>query len=180
MMNASTVIRFWFEECRPEQWFRKDISFDEAIRTRFFETHTRAARCEFFSWRTTMEGRLAEILILDQFSRNLYRDDARAFSQDALALALAQEAVSRPEHSDLPIGMRAFLFMPFMHSESLVIHEQAVTLFSVKGLEDNLSYEIRHRDIIRRFGRYPHRNLILGRPSTPEEIEFLKTPGSSF
>ena len=153
---------------------------DEAIRTRFGDTLEAAARCELFAWRTTPEGRLAEILVLDQFSRNVYRDTARAFAQDALALVLAQELVAGGHDQHLTPKQRAFANMPYMHSESLAIHAQAVQLFALPGLENNLSFELRHKAIIERFGRYPHRNAILGRTSTPEELAFLSEPGSSF
>ncbi len=180
-MNAETVLKFWFEELTQKQWFSKDAKVDEMIRTRFGELHAQASRAELFSWRETIVGRLAEVIVLDQFSRNLFRDDARAFAQDPLALALSQEAIRTGLHlSKLSQPQRIFLYMPFMHSESLAIHDIAVGLFSEKGLEFNLDFEHRHRDILKKFGRYPHRNKALGRVSTPEEIEFLKQPGSSF
>ena len=125
-------------------------------------------------------SRLAEIIILDQFSRNIHRGTPDAFAADPLALALAQEAVSSGADQALPVSRRAFLYMPFMHSESQAIHELAVRLFSASGLAENLKAELRHQAIITRFGRYPHRNSILGRISTPEEEAFLEEPGSSF
>ena len=118
--------------------------------------------------------------MLDQFSRNVYRDTPRAFAQDALALVLAQELVASEQHRSLPEAQRVFAYMPYMHSESALVHAQAVPLFSQPGMEDNLSFEIRHQAIIERFGRYPHRNAILGRPSSPDELAFLSEPGSSF
>jgi len=124
------------------------------------------------------EGRLAEILVLDQFSRHIHRDTPGAFAQDPMALALAQEAVALGIDQDLEKSRRHFLYMPYMHSESLVIHDRALELFEALGVA--VDFEIRHRDIIERFGRYPHRNETLGRKSTAEEIEFLKQPGSSF
>ena len=123
---------------------------------------------------------LAEIIILDQFSRNIYRDSPRAFAYDTLALVLAQEAIRRKFDDELKVKQRAFLYMPFVHSESAELHEIALFLFDKPGLEDNFNYEIRHKEIIDRFGRYPHRNEILGRKSTAEELEFLAQPGSSF
>jgi uncharacterized protein (DUF924 family) len=126
------------------------------------------------------EGRLAEIIVLDQFSRNMFRDTPAAFAQDALALVLAQEAVFSGADKLLSETQCSFLYMPFMHSESLVIHELAVELFSKPGLEGNLDFEMRHKVIIEKFGRYPHRNNILQRESTEEEMEFLKLPGSGF
>lgn len=171
---------FWFHELTEEQWFKKDKQVDQIMTQRFTEIHQQAARSELWEWRNTPKGRLAEILLLDQFSRNIYRDTPDAFVTDALALALAQEAIRNNHHLTLTPQERAFLYMPFMHSESQVIHEEAVKLFSEPGLENNLKFEMMHKDIIDRFGRYPHRNAILGRESTAEEIDFLQQPGSSF
>ena len=179
-MQPQPILHFWFTELTPKQHFAKDAALDEAIRTRFGSTLEAAAKCELFAWRATPEGRLAEVLVLDQFSRNVYRDTARAFAQDALALVLAQELVASTQDRSLPLAQRSFAYMPYMHSESLAIHTQAVQLFSQPGLENNLSFELRHQEIIDRFGRYPHRNAILGRTSTAEELTFLSEPGSSF
>ena len=118
--------------------------------------------------------------MLDQFSRNVYRDTARAFAQDALSLALAQELAASGQDRSLPTAQRVFAYMPYMHSESAVIHEQALELFAQPGMENNLDFERRHKAIIDRFGRYPHRNAVLGRTSTVEELAFLSEPGSSF
>jgi len=148
--------------------------------SRFKDIHHAAVRCELSAWRDTPGGRLAEIIVLDQFSRNIHRDTPLAFAADPLALALAQEAVRVEARRDLPLQQKSFLYMPFMHSESPLIHEQAVALFSEPGLENSLEFELRHKAIIDRFGRYPHRNAVLGRTSTPEEIAFLESPGSSF
>lgn len=178
--DSAQVINFWFTELTPKHWFSKDDRLDHDIRTRFGPLLLAASRGELWRWRETPEGRLAEILVLDQFSRNIHRDTPSAFSQDAVALVLAQEAVVAGADQALTVAQRAFLYMPYMHSESLVIHDQALGLFSQPGLEDNLRFEIRHRDIIERFGRYPHRNAILGRDSTAEELAFLQEPGSSF
>ena len=180
-MNYSDIIRFWFEELEPKQWFVKDLKFDQLITDRFSDIHTKASRCELYSWRDSPEGRLAEIIILDQFSRNMYRDSPQAFAADPLALGLAQEAIAAgaDQALDSPVK-RSFLYMPFMHSESLAIHDLSRELFTKNGNELNLEYEEKHRAIIERFGRYPHRNKILGRESTPEELAFLKEPGSSF
>ena len=174
------VLTFWFEELTPAQWWAKDLALDRLITTRFSELHTRAARDELFVWRGTAEGRLAEIIILDQFSRNMFRGEPEAFAYDALALALAQAAIAADADSELSPVERNFLFMPFMHSESLEIHKVALELFEQNGLQRNLDYEIKHKEIIERFGRYPHRNTILGRESTAEEIAFLQQPGSGF
>eukprot|EP01037_Dinobryon_pediforme_P004903 gene4903-4945_t len=180
LMQSLQILHFWFTELTPQQHFAKDAALDESIRTRFGPTLEAAARCELFTWRATPEGRLAEILVLDQFSRNVYRDTARAFAQDALALALAQELVASGQDRSLPTAQRVFAYMPYMHSESAVIHEQALELFAQPGMENNLDFERRHKAIIDRFGRYPHRNALLGRTSTAEELAFLSEPGSSF
>ena len=175
-----TVLKFWFEEARPEQWWKKDEAFDRVIAERFSELHASAARCELFEWRKDARGRLAEVIVLDQFSRNMFRGSPLSFAYDTLALALAQEAVAIGADSELSPVERAFLYMPYMHSESIKIHEVAVELFRRNGIQGNLDYELKHKAIIERFGRYPHRNAILGRVSTEEEIEFLKQLGSSF
>lgn len=178
--DAQAILDFWFETLTPAQWFKKDLEMDRTILARFGTVHGQATQCECFAWRQTAEGRLAEIIVLDQFSRNIYREDARAFANDALALALAQEAVAAGADAELTSQQRVFLYMPFMHSESPAIHEVAMQLFDQPGLEENFDYEVRHKAIIDRFGRYPHRNALLGRASTDEELAFLKQPGSSF
>ena len=179
-MNPQPILHFWFNELSPKQHYAKDAALDEAIRSRFGATLEAAARCELFAWRATPEGRLAEVLVLDQFSRNVYRDSAGAFAQDTLALALAQELVANGQDRSLPLAQRSFAYMPYMHSESALIHSQATVLFSQPGMEDSLRFEQRHQAIIERFGRYPHRNALLGRESTPEELAFLSEPGSAF
>ncbi|MCE2990211.1 MAG: DUF924 domain-containing protein [Nitrosomonadaceae bacterium] len=175
-----SVLDFWFTEISPAQRWKVDAAFDELVRTRFADLHAAANRCELFEWRREPRGRLAEIIVLDQFSRNMFRDKPAAFASDPLALALAQEAVSLGADASLTPEERVFLYMPYMHSESLAIHEIAVALFTANGIQNNLDFEMRHKAIIDRFGRYPHRNAILGRASTVEEIEFLKQPGSRF
>lgn len=179
-MSAPEVIEFWFEEIEPGQRFKKDPEFDELISSRFGALHSRAAKGELYAWRDHPLDSLAEIIILDQFSRNMFRDTARAFAYDTLALVLAQEAIRKKFDVKLDPAQKAFLYMPFMHSESAEMHDIAMYLFDHPGLEDNFNYEIKHKEIIDRFGRYPHRNEILKRESTPEEIEFLTKPGSSF
>jgi uncharacterized protein (DUF924 family) len=179
-MQPESIFRFWFEELTPKQHFAKDTDLDKAIRTRFGATLEAAAKCELFAWRTTPEGRLAEILVLDQFSRNVYRDTARSFAQDPLALVLAQELVANGGDRSLPLAQRDFAYMPYMHSESALVHTQAVALFTQPGMEDTLRFGLHHKSIIDRFGRYPHRNAILGRTSSAEELAILSGPGSSF
>lgn len=178
--SHDAVLHFWFETLEPKHWFSKDDAVDAEIKQRFGELHSRAAACELNAWRVSPEGRLAEIIVLDQFSRNIHRGDARSFACDTSALILAQEAVTAGADRDMSPVQRSFLYMPYMHSESLYIHEAAVKLYDQPGLEHNLDFEIRHKVIIERFGRYPHRNEILGRQSTSEELEFLQQPGSGF
>ncbi len=175
-----TVLHFWFEEATPRQWWVKDPDFDALIAARFAALHARAAACELHDWRSSARGRLAEIIVLDQFSRNLYRDQAGAFACDRLALGLAQEAVAAGADRELPVQQRLFLYMPYMHSESWQIHRDALPLFESLGLAENLDYEKRHMAVIERFGRYPHRNALLGRTSSAEELAFLQEPGSRF
>ena len=179
-MNHKDILHFWFEELTPTQWWVKDLAIDQTIKKRFESIHHQAMQCELYTWRNSAEGRLAEIIILDQFSRNMFRDTPRSFAGDALALSLAQEAINAGVDTSLTDTERSFLYMPFMHSESLLIHDVATMLFQKNGLESNIQFEKAHRDIIKVFGRYPHRNEILGRSSTPEELEFLSQPNSSF
>ena len=179
-MNYQTVLDFWFSAATQPLWFAKSDDFDQKIRDQFAQTLEQAKQCELYNWRETAEGRLAEIIVLDQFSRNLYRDQAASFAQDPLALSLAQETIQLGLDTKLRPEQRSFLYMPFMHSESGLIHEVALQLFEKLGNPINLDFEKKHKAIIDRFGRYPHRNHILGRQSSPEEIEFLKQPNSSF
>lgn len=174
------ILDFWFTEITPAQWWKKDAAFDRMVAERFGDLHTQAAHGELFEWRSTAAGRLAEVIVLDQFSRNLFRNSAAAFACDGMALVLAQEAIAAGAEQALRSVERSFLYMPFMHSESLRIHEVAVLLFERNGIADNLDFELRHKAIIERFGRYPHRNAVLGRESTPDEVVFLKQPGSRF
>jgi len=179
-MIFQEVIDFWFKEIEPSRWWVKDTLFDKEITIKFLQVHEAARQCELVHWRKNPSGRLAEIIVLDQFSRNMYRDTAQAFSYDGIALALAQEAIALGADKTLTPIERSFLYMPFMHSESLVIHEQAVALYKANGIDNNLDFELKHKEIIERFGRYPHRNLILNRESTAEEVKFLSQPNSSF
>ena len=180
-ITAQSIIEFWFTEIDSKQWWVKEEAFDELLTQRFGAVLQQAAAGELSGWRTSAQGRLAEIILLDQFSRNVYRDTPSAFAQDGMALVLAQEAInagalvelSEPQH-------RTFLLMPYMHSESAVIHQQAESLFKDHTPEANYEFEIKHKVIIDRFGRYPHRNAILNRVSTAEEKAFLLEPNSSF
>lgn len=179
-MNYQDILDFWFSPETQPNWFAKSDQFDQSLKEKFGDILEQASRAELWSWRKNADGRLAEILVLDQFSRNIFRDTPGAFAQDSLALALAQEAISQDLDKQLSPEQRSFLYMPFMHSESKLIHEFALKLFQRLGNPENLEYEIKHKIIIDRFGRYPHRNQILGRESTEEELSFLTQPDSSF
>lgn len=179
-MAANDILNFWFHEIEPKQQFSSDPKFDLQIRTRFLNVYESVVKGETVDWRNSPKGRLAEIIVLDQFSRNMFRNKPEAFSADALALRLAKEAVKVKADLELPFNQSAFIYMPYMHSENKEDHEVAVLLFSKPGMENSLKFELLHKKIIDRFGRYPHRNEVLGRVSTPEEIEFLKEKGSSF
>ena len=179
-MSYQDVLDFWFKEIEPASWWVKDSVFDNTITEKFLSIHNAAKHCELAPWRETALGRLAEIIVLDQFSRNMYRDTPQAFAFDALALILAQEAIACGADKELTPVQRSFLYMPFMHSESLVIHEDAVKLYQANGIVNNLEFELKHQEIIERFGRYPHRNSILNRQSTAGELHFLSQPNSSF
>lgn len=176
------ILKFWFEEIEPKMWWVSDQQFDDLVRNRFHDIHEQATRGELFAWRKELKGRLAEIIVLDQFSRNIYRGTSGAFAQDSVALVLAQEAVvaNAAGAETLSAIERSFLYLPFMHSESRQIHQVAESLYRANGLQNNYEFELKHKAIVDRFGRYPHRNEILGRASSAEEIEFLKQPNSSF
>lgn len=174
------VLNFWFNELTPEMWWQKDENLDSRIRERFAPLHKQARNGELYSWRGNPEGALAEIIVLDQFSRNIYRDTPQAFESDPLALALAQFAVEKGFNKALNKIQCSFLYLPYMHSESALIHKVAQALYTELDAPVNLDFELQHKAIIDRFGRYPHRNEILGRQSTAEELEFLQQPGSGF
>jgi uncharacterized protein (DUF924 family) len=167
------VLSFWFSDQSRPKWFAEESSFDAVVSACYGAVLQAAKRGELFQWRETIRGRLAEIIVLDQFSRNIHRGTAAAFESDAQALVLAQEAVRDETRLELTPDEKAFLYMPFMHSESPVIHEEGLKLFSEVGLESHLAYEQEHRRLIRRFGRFPHRNAILGRACSAEEDLYL-------
>lgn len=179
-LDSRAVLDFWFSDIEPAQWWKPHPAFDALVRARFGELHRAAAQGELYAWRADVSSRLAEIIVLDQFSRNIHRGTAAAFAADPMALALAQEAVAGCHDKALPTQQRLFLYLPYMHSESPLIHEVALTLFRNLGLADNLDFELHHKAIIDRFDRYPHRNAIHGRTSTVEELRFLQESGSSF
>ncbi len=180
MEDSASVLKFWFEESVPENWFTRDDGYDRLIEQRFGALHAAAALGQYDSWCETAEGALALVLVLDQFSRNLFREDPRAFAQDEKALKIAKSAIAAGHDMAVNIDWRVFFYVPYEHSESLSDQEESLKYFEALPNKEYLKYVIAHRDIIARFGRFPHRNAVLGRDSTPEETEFLKTPGSSF
>ncbi len=180
LSSPEAVLAFWFGEVEPRQWWAAEPAFDALLRERFLTLLQQAAAGELAHWRVSPHGRLAEILVLDQFSRNIHRGTPLAFAHDPMALALSQEAVAAGALSHLGQDERVFLLMPYMHSESRAVHAQAEALFRQHAPARNLDFELRHKAIVDRFGRYPHRNAILGRKSTPVELAFLEQPGSGF
>jgi uncharacterized protein (DUF924 family) len=185
-MNANTVLLFWFGETleRRKVWFTKDSEFDEAIRVRFLSAYEQASAGEFDTWMIGAESCLALVIMLDQFPRNMFRGTPRSFATDPKALEIAKFAITQEFDRQLPPLQRFFFYLPLEHSENLDDQNESVRLYEqfrdMPDLADTYDYAIRHRNVIERFGRFPHRNQILDRASTPEEIEFLKQPGSSF
>lgn len=179
-MKFNEINTYWFETLSKKDWWSKSSTLDQHIKDKYLAVYFAIVAGEYAHWREHDEGRLAEIIVLDQFSRNMFRGEAKAFAHDSMALALSQEAVRVGAHQRLVNDRRAFLLMPLMHSESSVVHEQALQLFTEAKLEGQIDFELRHKEIIDRFGRYPHRNDVLGRTSTKEELAFLQLPGSSF
>lgn len=190
MIDPRTVIDFWYAPRARAVWFEKNPAFDEEIRVRFGAAIHAAQMGAFDEWRAAPMGTLALLILLDQMARNIHRGQAKAFLGDARALAVADEAVKRGQDKALSFEQRRFFYLPFEHAEDMANQDRSIQLFTQlyeeaapeerDGAEDQLDYAHRHRDIIKRFGRYPHRNVALGRPSTDDEIEFLKGPGSSF
>ncbi len=178
--QPETVLTYWFSELTNEERFGGGETVDTQIAERFSELHAAATHNELWSWRTTARGALAEIIVLDQFSRNLHRGTAPAFASDAQALALAQVLVAAGSDQTLTVEERLFVYLPYMHSESRLVHEEAVRLFTALGDDEALRYEHVHRDIIEQFGRYPHRNEQLGRESTPAELAYLEETQHDF
>ena len=179
-MNYSEILRFWFSDIKPAAWWEKDAEVDALITGRFAAIHEQASTGLLYRWRETADGALAEILVLDQFSRNMFRNEPAAFAQDTVALVLAQEALRRGLDKSVPAYQRNFFYLPFMHSEAAAIQQESVRLFTLLGDGEALNFAQQHKTIIDRFGRFPHRNVILGRCSTEAELAFLKEPGSSF
>ena len=183
--NPDSIIKFWFEEITPKKQFKKDKDFDEKVKSRFGELLEKTKARELDSWKQSAESTLALIILLDQFSRNIYRDGKKSFEGDKLALKIAKEGIEKGFDKQIDSKRRAFFYMPFMHSENIEDQKKAIELFEElskehEGAKNNVKYANMHKDIIEKFNRFPHRNKILGRNSTKEEIDFLKNPKSSF
>jgi len=174
------VLSFWFETLRPEQWFSVDETVDDEVRARFGPLYRRLAAGVPPEWEEAPDGCLATVIVLDQFPRNMFRGDPRAFATDAAALALAERAIGRGFDRALSAVRRKFLYMPFQHGEDAADQARSVELFAALGDPQTLDFARRHKEIVDRFGRFPHRNAVLGRVSTEEELAFLEQPDSAF
>ena len=176
------VIRFWFEESQPQQWFQKNESYDQEISERFMVTYDMAKKDLCADWTKDADGVLALCLVLDQFPRNMFRGTAKAFETDEKALLISKEALHRGFDSVLSPVKRKFIYMPFMHSENIEEQKRCVSLFDAMKDDDPMSYEyaVKHMEVIEKFGRFPHRNAVLGRESSEEELNYLKLPGAGF
>lgn len=177
---VDAVLGFWFDELTPAHWFVANAEVDRTIAQRFGDVYARLAMALPEGWPATPRGQLAAVIALDQFPRNMFRGTAQAFATDASALRIAQAAIDVGFDRQLPAVQRQFLYLPFQHSEQAPDQERSVALYAALGNEQALDFALRHKAIIDRFGRFPHRNRALGRPSTAEETAFLALPGSSF
>jgi uncharacterized protein (DUF924 family) len=177
---VSEVLKFWFEETRPEQWFKKDAAFDAAVRNRFFDLHGQLALGSQEEFLGDGLSALAAVVVFDQMSRNMFRDTPAAFASDAVALSLAQAAIARGFDRGFSKAERMFLYLPFEHAEDSGAQARCVELMASLNDPELTKWATDHQGIIDRFGRFPHRNAILGRRSTREELEFLDQPGSTF
>lgn len=177
---AYAILEFWFSERITPLHFVKNSRFDKEVSDTFADIYINACAGKYNEWSNTAEGALALVILYDQFPRNMFRDTARSFESDSVALITARTALENKAHHQLTPAQCIFLYMPFMHSENLEDQELSVKLYRQLGEENSLNFAIAHRDIIVRFSRFPHRNLILNRSSSPEETSFLKQPGSAF
>jgi uncharacterized protein (DUF924 family) len=180
MKTADNVLKFWFEDHGQEDWFGAKPEFDALISAEFAETHAAVARGEAWRWRTTAMGRLAEIVVLDQFSRQLFRGRPEAFANDQMALTLAQEAVAGGHHNFVPMPHRMFMLLPYQHAESAVVQAESIRLHTVLGVPELMKFAEGHAQCIARFGRFPKRNAALGRTNTPEEDEYIASTEGMF
>jgi uncharacterized protein (DUF924 family) len=174
------VLSFWFERCSRDDWYKSSSSLDDEIRQRFADTHLALAGGVIGVWRASAENRLAAVIVLDQFPRNIYRGTALAFATDGLALHEAKAALNIGADQQVPRLHRQFFYMPFEHSEVLIEQEKSVELFTALGDEEYLDYAIRHQAVVATYGRFPHRNIVLGRASTGAEMDYLATPDAGF
>ena len=185
-ISPDDVLKFWFEEVGPHKWFEKSDVFDDEIRERFGAITEVARHSRPEDWENSVRGRFAQIILIDQFSRNLYRHSTLAWFADERGLALAKQVITDAQDLALNHAERKFAYMPFMHSEVLADQERSIALYTriakegAEGSEDTLKYAVLHRDIVARFGRFPHRNEALGRENEPEEVIFLREANSSF
>ena len=177
---ARKVHEFWFKECDPDDWFKKSDALDAEIQKRFGSLHAQLSQKEAGEFLHSPEDAFAAIILLDQLSRNLFRGDPRSFASDPLALEIARGMIAKGWDKDIALNWRVFVYLPFEHSEALEDQDTCVELGSARGDEKFTRYAKAHRDVIKRFGRFPHRNSILGRPSTAEEEAYLSQPGSGF
>lgn len=179
-VDYKDILDFWFDSENIPLHFAEDEELDKKIRERFIHTWERASEGLLVHWRETLKGRLAEIIILDQFSRNLWRNDIRTYTQDKMAIALAQEALKHPDYDKLESYEKRFILLPFMHSESLELHDWADKYYKELGDEELIYFENLHRDVLNKFGRYPYQNKDLGRESTPQELQALEDNKDGF
>jgi uncharacterized protein (DUF924 family) len=178
MVKYNAVLDFWYSPINKTKWFIQDPAFDNEILNKFFIFYQSALKNELKDWANTPHGSLALVIILDQFPRNMFRGTAKSYVTDEMALSITKKAISIGFDQKLNLQEKQFLYMPLMHSENIEDQKLSVELFVFD--QNSLSYAKKHKDIIERFGRFPHRNLILDRNSTKEEVSFLKQPGSSF
>ena len=178
--GSNDVLAFWFAESSKPLWFDSTPAFDRTLAERFLATYRAAAAGELADWEDTPSGALALVIALDQFPLNMFRGQPESFATEAAARAVADRALARGFDREMSPEQRLFLYLPFMHGEALADQERSVRLFQQAGLEESLRFARHHHDLIRRFGRFPHRNAILGRVSTPEEQAYLAQPGAGF
>lgn len=180
IVSWKEILDFWFDPDHLPLHFEENKEFDEKIRSKFLDTWKAGSEGLLVDWRKNIKGRLAEIIVLDQFSRNLWRNDIRTYTQDKMAIALAQEVVNHPDYDTLSKVEKRYILLPFMHSESLDLHDWAQQYFEELGDEEFIYYEKMHREVLEKFGRYPYQNKDLGRKSTPEELKALEENKDGF
>ena len=180
ILTKEDIITFWFEEISPEQWFKKDKKFDAMLLERAGTTVIKALNGQLDRWSKTSAGSVSLVILLDQFTRNIFRDTPKAFSGDEMAFVLSQKSINSEWFANLCMAYKQFLLMPMMHSEDISIQEKSLPLFKQHTNKRTYEFAVKHRDIVAKFGRFPHRNQIINRPNTEEELIFLNQSGSSF